>query len=139
MAEANPFQSPTAMHNDPVVAGGVDFRAVIEPLAHRRGWLVFFAVINFIYGGLAAISIVGLVVAWLPIWIGVLLIKSSNAFRDAMESGDAERGRAALASLSTILLISGIMTIIGMAMYGVVLALVLTGAIAGFTMPTASM
>ncbi|HYE04953.1 MAG TPA: DUF5362 family protein [Planctomycetota bacterium] len=126
------------MSSDPV-AGGIDFRAVIEPLARRRGWLVFAAVLMFIGGGLYAITIVGLVIAWLPIWLGVLFIKSANAFRDAMATADAERGHAAIQALATILLIWGISTIVLMAIYGIVLALMVTGAISGFTIPTTSM
>ncbi|MBA3848146.1 MAG: DUF5362 domain-containing protein [Planctomycetes bacterium] len=132
MTDANPFLSPTAMRDEPMVAsGGVDFRAVIEPLAHRRGWLVFLAVLAFIYGGLCAITIVGLIIAWLPIWIGVLLMRSANAFRDAMATGDAERGRAAIEALSTILLIYGIMMAIGLGIYGLAIVVAIGGALTG--------
>jgi hypothetical protein len=40
------------------------------PIYQARGWLKFLGVLSFIGGIFQALSIVGIVIAWLPIWMG---------------------------------------------------------------------
>ena len=48
------------------------------PLFSNRGWIKFLGILMLIYGIFVAISIVGIIIAWLPIWLGILLIEVFN-------------------------------------------------------------
>ncbi len=48
-----------------------------------KGWLKFLGVLSIIGGVLSALTIVGILVAWLPIWMGVLLFQAGSQ-ADAM-------------------------------------------------------
>jgi hypothetical protein len=50
------------------------------------GWLKFLGVVNIIMGVFVALSIVGILVAWLPIWLGVLLFQAGNQITEARVS-----------------------------------------------------
>ncbi len=54
---------------------------VVMPLVRSRGWITFLAVAAFINAGLQILGTFGLgiVIAWLPIWVGVLLVQASSA------------------------------------------------------------
>lgn len=43
------------------------------------GWLKFVGAITILSAVPAALSIFGLVIAWLPIWLGILLIQAGSA------------------------------------------------------------
>lgn len=88
-------------------------REISQPLEKASGWIKFLAIFLLIYGGLIAISIVGLIIAWLPIWLGVLLLKASNKSRYAFLSGDKNSLIEALLSLNNYFTIYAVMTIIG--------------------------
>ena len=47
------------------------------------GWLKFLGVVNIIMGVFVALSIIGIIVAWLPIWLGVLLFQAGNQISEA--------------------------------------------------------
>ena len=49
------------------------------PLYNAKGWMKFVGVLSIIYGVLVALSIIGILIAWLPIWIGILLFQSASA------------------------------------------------------------
>lgn len=84
-----------------------------------------------IYGGMMALSIIGLIIAWLPIWLGVLLLKASNKSRYAFLSGDKNSLIEALLSLNNYFTIYAVMAIIGICLGVVfVLILLLTGFLA---------
>ncbi|MFO7651171.1 MAG: DUF5362 family protein, partial [bacterium] len=42
------------------------------------GWLKFFGIVTIIAGALNALSLVGILWAWLPIWLGVLLVQAGS-------------------------------------------------------------
>ncbi len=75
---------------------GAQVRRLASVLAAGGGWMKFFAVILFIAGGLMAISIVGLVVAWLPIWLGTVLMSAANRAENALALGSESELSAAL-------------------------------------------
>ena len=67
-----------------------------------------------IYGVLTALSIVGIIVAWLPIWMGVLLFQSASAVERAHQSDDAAALMESLSKLKTYFTIMGVLTLIGL-------------------------
>ncbi|WKE65799.1 DUF5362 domain-containing protein [Gallaecimonas kandeliae] len=82
------------------------------PLFQARGWLRLVGVMAIIGGVAQALSIVGLLVAWLPIWMGVLLFQSAGALEGA-QLGSEQAMQDAMAKLKTYFTIMGILTLIG--------------------------
>jgi len=41
------------------------------------GWLKFVGIVTIVSGALAALSVIGIVFAWIPIWLGVLLMQAA--------------------------------------------------------------
>lgn len=88
-------------------------RQLSRPLATARGWMKFIGIIFVIQGVLTAITIVGIVVAWLPIWMGVLLMQSADAVGRAHDGDDAQALEESLGKLRTYFVIQGVLMVIG--------------------------
>lgn len=93
------------------------------PLFEAKGWMKLFAVLAIIGGALQALTIVGILFAWLPIWMGVLLWQSADAADKAHASGNAEQFMVSQKKLKTMFTVYGIVTIIGL-IIGVVVLLI---------------
>jgi hypothetical protein len=87
-------------------------RRVIRPLDESRGWMKLLAVMLYVVGGVYAITIIGLLVAWLPIWMGYLLWKSAAAAEAANVTGNENDAIESLGRLKTLFTIQGILAII---------------------------
>lgn len=96
------------------------------PLASGKGWMKFVGIMFIIQGAITAITIIGIVVAWLPIWTGVLLMQASNAIERAQMSGDSSALKESLARLRTYFIIQGVLYLVGIACF--VLYIVFFGA-----------
>lgn len=89
-------------------------QVISEPLARSNFWMKLLGVLLIIYGIMMAITIVGLLVAWLPIWLGVLLFQSASAATQANQTGDEAVLIRSLEKLKTYFTIMGILTLIGL-------------------------
>lgn len=76
------------------------------------GWIKFMGIMTIIGGCLQALSIVGLVIAWLPIWMGVVLTKAGSRAREYADKGDFASLEGMIGQLKTYFTISGILIII---------------------------
>ncbi|MED5526141.1 MAG: DUF5362 domain-containing protein [Pseudomonadota bacterium] len=85
------------------------------PLFQAKGWMKFVGVMGIITGALQAITLVGLLWAWLPIWMGVLLMQAGSAIEAAERSGSVEAFTDALAKLKTYFTLMGVTVLIGLA------------------------
>jgi hypothetical protein len=85
------------------------------PIYQSKGWLKLLGVISIINGVLAALTIIGIIFAWLPIWMGVLLYQSASAVERAQLAGDKAALTQSLNKLKLYFTISGVMAIIGLA------------------------
>jgi hypothetical protein len=92
-------------------------REVAAPLFAAKGWMKFLGVLMIIYGILTALSIVGIIICWLPIWIGVLLFQSAGAIESAQASGSKMELYGALSKLKTYFTIYGILALIGIVVF----------------------
>jgi len=72
-------------------------------------------VLLIIQGALVALSIIGLVIAWLPIWIGVLLMQSARKAEEAYVVGSEVEAIESLAKLKTLFTVYGVLAIVGLA------------------------
>ncbi|HSJ71065.1 MAG TPA: DUF5362 family protein [Acidimicrobiia bacterium] len=93
--------------NNPAVSN------VMRPLQDAAGWMKLVGTLGIIYGVLLAITIVGLIIAWLPIWMGILLNRAADDARAAAMAGDEARAISATNSLGTIFKVYGVIVLIG--------------------------
>lgn len=96
-----------------------DVRAIVRPLTDGKFWMKLLAVMMILSGALQALTIVGILVAWLPIWLGVLLFQAAAAAEDASASGDATVATRATDKLRLFFMIQGILMLIGLVLVGV--------------------
>ncbi len=88
-------------------------KEISYPLFSSKGWIKFLGILMLIYGIFVAISIVGIVIAWLPIWLGVLLIQTSSRIEQAQAQGNKAALIKAQNSLSTYFTVYGVLALIG--------------------------
>ena len=108
---------------------------VITNCKDMNGWIKFLGITAIIGGGLYAISIIGLIIAWLPIWMGVILLKVANGSREIAD-GKAESIGDMFASLKTFFILSGVLTIISIVfsvIWMLVMGIAMIGGIMGET------
>lgn len=105
-------------------------RRLIKPIDSARGWMKLLGVLSIIYGVILAISIIGLIIAWLPIWLGVLLWQGADKAEQAETSGNEQDAVEALNKIRTIFTIYGVLALIGL-IVAVVYIIVVIAVIAG--------
>ena len=91
---------------------------MLDTLAYEvrksRGWIKFLGIVFIVTGAIQALSIVGIVIAWLPIWMGVLLMQVAK-FADRFEQlKDVEALHQMLIKLRVFFTVQGIMLIIAL-------------------------
>ncbi len=79
---------------------------------NMNGWLKFLGIVNIISGALAAISVVGILVAWLPIWLGILLIQAGSKASSARLTHDPRELVVMMDKLRLYFVIQGILIIV---------------------------
>ena len=99
------------------------------PVFQSKGWLKFLGILSIIQGIMLALSLIGIIIAWLPIWIGVILYQSATTIESAHVSGDKEMLRRALDKLKLYFTIQGIMTLIGLVIGAMAMTMGVFGAI----------
>lgn len=111
------------MENDNLNIEQKVVREVSLPLFSSKGWIKFLGILMIIYGVIAAMTIVGIIFAWLPIWLGVLLNQTANRIEQAHLSGDSVAMIKAQNSLSTFFTIYGVLALIGI-IFGIIFIVV---------------
>jgi ABC-type molybdate transport system permease subunit len=100
-------------------------RDLSAPLYEVRGWIKFIGVLSIIGGVLYVFTIWGIIVCWLPIWIGILLLKVASSVEAAQQNGDRAALMTGMAKLKTYFTITGILAIVGIV--AAAIALVVAG------------
>lgn len=118
--------------------GGAGGHAM-QPLHEKAGWLIFLGWVWIISGVIVCLSIIGLIIGWLPIWMGITLKGAGENLKAGFQAGNEGNLYQASQQLSTYFMIVAVMTLIGLAInllyIGFVLLAVLVGiggAAAGF-------
>ena len=89
-------------------------------------WVKLLGIINIISGALTALTLVGIIIAWLPIWLGILLFQAGNRADEALASKRPDQLITMMEKLRLFFLIQGVMIIV---MFGVgILAFLIFGA-----------
>ncbi|MEL6181019.1 MAG: DUF5362 family protein [Myxococcota bacterium] len=77
-------------------------------------WLKFFGVFNMLAGGFYCLSIVGILVGWIPILIGYLLYTSGDSMERFAANNDIMALEESISSMRLFWMASGILTIASM-------------------------
>ena len=76
------------------------------------GWAKFMGIMTIISGCLQVLTIFGIVIAWLPIWMGVVLTKAGSKAGEYADRGDMASLEAMTGQLKTYFVISGVLIIV---------------------------
>jgi len=74
-------------------------KPLAEPLYRQRAWLKLVAILTIIGGALTALTVLGVVIAWIPIWAGVALYQAASTLEDAMLNRESDTLIRALSKL----------------------------------------
>lgn len=96
-----------------------------------KGWMKFLGIIMIISGALTAISVVGILWAWIYIWLGILLLQAGNKATELLASKSPENLVEYQSKLSSFFQITGILTIVALGL--AVIALIIAS-IMGFSL-----
>lgn len=88
-------------------------REISLPIFSSKGWVKLLGILMLVYGIFLALSIVGIIIAWLPIWLGILLMQASSRINIAHLSGSKEALIKAQNNLSTYFTVYGVLALIG--------------------------
>ncbi len=89
---------------------------IVDSVKGLKGWLKFLGILSIIGGILYALTLVGIIFAWLPIWLGVILNQAGSKAAEYAERGDNASLAALLEKLKTYFTITGILVIISFAL-----------------------
>jgi hypothetical protein len=92
---------------------------IIQPLQQSRFWIQLFAGCLVFYGALMTVTGLGILVAWLPIWTGVLLFMATRLINRAYLDRDANALVKAMQRFQTLFTILGLSSVmlISMTLY----------------------
>ncbi|MEX2278529.1 MAG: DUF5362 family protein [Acidimicrobiia bacterium] len=103
---------------------------VIEPLHRSRNWMKFLAVLLFIAGALNALSVIGLIVAWIPVLVGVFLWQAATALEDGQQTSDVDRLRRATEKIRHLFMTYAVLAVAALIGFGLLVGLGFIAAIA---------
>jgi len=102
------------------------------------GWMKFMGIMTIIGGAINALTLVGILWAWLPIWLGVVLTQAGSRAQDYADKGDTASLEAMTGKLKSYFVLSGIVMIVSMAI-GVLAGVVWVILLAAGVMSTSSL
>lgn len=85
--------------------------SLVTPLYKSLLWIRLFAACLIFYGALSTVTGVGVLVAWIPMWIGVLLFLTSRSISRAYRDSDEQAFVQMISRLKTIFTILGICSV----------------------------
>lgn len=90
-----------------------------------KGWLKFLGILMIINGIITALTIVGILIAWLPIWMGVLLFQAGSRADTAALTKDSSQLVPMMDKLRVYFMIQGVLILIVLA--ALVIGLITSG------------
>ena len=82
-----------------------------------RFWMLVLGWVTLVAGVLEALTLVGLVFAWLPIWIGIVVLKAAGRIAEAERTGEAAALAEALAKIRLYFVMTGVMLFVGIVLW----------------------
>ncbi len=93
--------------------GPEDVFQVTRPIFEAKGWLRFMGIVYIIQGILCCLTIVGAIIGWLPIWMGILMNKAAGNVETGISTRDPRAVHTGMDNLRVLFKIQGIMMILG--------------------------
>jgi hypothetical protein len=103
-------------------------RQILQTSSSMTGWLKFLGIINIISGALTALSLWGIIIAWLPIWLGILLLQASQRITNARFANSEGELVGMMEKLRLYFIIQGVLIIVSFAV-GIIALVVFGGLI----------
>ncbi len=107
------YPTPNYIPPEPAPQDSQTIQELSVPIYQARGWLKFLGILSILGGIAQALSIVGIIVAWLPIWMGVVMFQAGSSIDSAGQFGDKYAFLRSLGSLKTYFVLQGVLTLIG--------------------------
>lgn len=85
---------------------------LIEPLYQAKFWMQLIGVIMIIGGLFTALTIIGIIVAWIPIWAGIVLMQAAGSVDLAYTANNSEAALTAMRRLKTYFTIFGVLMLV---------------------------
>lgn len=102
---------------------------ICKPMAKVSQWMNLIALVLILIGILLIFTIYGIVICWIPIWMGVVLAQSTSIFKVASFQNNKDTAIAAMKKLSTFFTISGIVFLVGLVFSISTFIMILVGAV----------
>jgi hypothetical protein len=87
-------------------------RRLVEPLFVAKGWLKFAGVMMIIQGVFTIFSIWGIIICWIPIWLGVILLSVAGHIERAYDTENEEEVNQSMEKLAKYFRINGIFMVV---------------------------
>jgi hypothetical protein len=100
-----------ATETDTANNNSVQISTLIYPLYQSLLWIRLFAACLIFYGALITVTGIGVLVAWVPMWIGVLLLLTAKAISQAYTKNNEQALNLTLSRLKTIFTILGLSSV----------------------------
>ncbi|MFH1196660.1 MAG: DUF5362 domain-containing protein [bacterium] len=108
----------------------INYKGYLDTLLNvstgMAGWAKFLGILGIIVGALYCLTIVGIIVAWLPIWLGIVLFQAGSNITNAKMTQNYQHLVVAYEKLRLFFMVWGIVTIISLAL--MVIAIIIFGA-----------
>jgi hypothetical protein len=130
MAYPAPYPNPPA----PTLQENQMVQQLSLPIYQARGWLKFLGVLSIISGVGSALSIVGILFAWLPIWMGILMFQAGSSIEPAGAFGDKFAFLRSLGSLKTYFILQGVLTLLGLVFAATIICITVVLPLLGLTL-----
>jgi hypothetical protein len=95
--------------NEPLTLDMADTR---DAAGSMSGWLLLIGVVSILSGVIAALSIVGIIIAWVPIWAGILLVQASQRSSRLVSEGNPDHIPTLIRKLKMYFVLQGWLMII---------------------------
>lgn len=103
----------------------------MQPMYEARTFMKIWGWMTFIIGILYCLTIVGIIVAWLFIWMGWLVKGAGEAITIGIETGDQGQLRLANQRMATYFKILGVLAIISLCFLALYLLIVIAAIVIG--------
>ncbi len=103
-----------------------------EKLKSMKGWLKFVGIVTIVGGALQALTIVGIIVAWVPIWMGLLLYQAGERAEQYLLKKDEQQLTEFMGKLNTYFIIKGLLILAGIVLVVFVIVLLV---VVGISLP----
>ena len=127
-AYPTPYSAPAAPQDTHLV------QELSLPIYQAKGWLKLVGILTIIAGVFQALSVVGILFCWLPIWMGVLMLQAGSSIDAAAQLGDRFAFLRSLNSLKTYFVIQGVLALIGILVFVLSICVFVVLPLLGFTL-----